>query len=275
MEYKPRELKSNVNVTPTSPLREFFVLTGGLLTVLLGIYLILGFAVDLVVPYISTNLEKKIAAPFLNSIDTKDTNKYKEDLVQSLIDDLQKNCAKLPYEFKASVRQSPTINALALPAGNIIVFTGLLDKVTSENELAFVIAHEMGHYTNRDHLKGVGRAFVFMTLSTLIFGADSGVNNLLAHGLNITEQSFSRKQETLADEFALKTINCLYGHTGGATDFFKKIPKEQDPGKFGHYFASHPENQRRINHLEEIILSKNFKRLKRKPFPGKAFNSKK
>ncbi|MBW1641509.1 MAG: M48 family metallopeptidase [Deltaproteobacteria bacterium] len=269
MKYTPREPADNVNVSPTSPLHEFFILTSGLLAILIGIYLVLGFTVDLIVPHISTSFEKKLAGPFLSSINTKETDSNKEGFVQYLVDDLQKNCAKLPYEFKVVVRQSNTINALALPGGHIVVFTGLLDKITSENELAFVMAHEMGHYANRDHLKGVGRAFVIMTISALVFGADSGINNLLAKGLTVTELSFSRKQEMRADEFALQTIDCLYGHTGGAIDFFKKIPKEKNPGKFGHYFASHPENLKRITRLEEIIHTKGLKVLNTKPLPDK------
>ena len=108
-----------------------------------------------------------------------------------------------------------------------------------------------------------------MTISTFLFGADSSVGKILAKALNITEMSFSRKQETRADEFALDTLNCAYGHVGGATDFFKKIPKSKDPGKFGHYFASHPENRKRIYHMENIIKSKRLNLAERRPLPGK------
>jgi len=76
--------------------------------------------------------------------------------------------------------------------------------------------------------------------------------------LNITELSFSRGQETAADEFGLDVLQCAYGRAAGATDFFRKIPVSQDPGRFGHYFASHPENQRRISHLEELIGRKGY-----------------
>jgi Zn-dependent protease with chaperone function len=183
------------------------------------------------------------------------------------MEDLQGRCAKLPYRFKVHVREAPAVNALALPGGHVMVFTGLLEKVSSENELAFVLAHEMGHYAHRDHLRGVGRAVVLMTISAFLFGQDSSVSKVLAHALNITELSFSRKQETRADEFALETINCTYGHVAGAADFFKKISKGQDPGKFGHYFASHPENLRRISHIENIIQSRGFRLAKRKPLP--------
>ncbi len=47
--------------------------------------------------------------------------------------------------------------------------------------------------------------------------------------LNITELSFSRGQETAADEFGLDVLQCAYGHAAGATDFFRKIPVSQDP----------------------------------------------
>ena len=267
MKYTPRQPESNVNVTPTSPLREFFLLTAGLLGVVILIYIVLGLAVNLIVPRISTNLENKMGRLFIRSIEAKDTDSERGSYVRSLMEDLQERCAQLPYLFKVHIRQSPTVNAAALPGGHIIVYTGLLDKVASENELAFVLAHEMGHFAHRDHLRGMGRAFVFITISTLLLGTDSNISKMLAHVLNITEMSFSRKQETSADEFALAMLNCDYGHVAGATDFFEKISKKQDPGKFGHYFASHPESRKRISHLENIIRSRGFMLGKRKPLP--------
>ena len=267
MKYTPRQPASNVNVTPTSPLREFFLLIAGLLGVVVLIYIVLGLAVDLIVPRISTDLENKMGRLFIRSIEAKDTDSERGSYVRSLMEDLQERCAQLPYQFKMHIRQSPTVNAAALPGGHIIVYTGLLDKVASENELAFVLAHEMGHFAHRDHLRGMGRAFVFITISTFLLGTDSNISKMLAHVLNITEMSFSRKQETSADEFALAMLNCDYGHVAGATDFFEKISKKQDPGKFGHYFASHPESRKRISHLENIIRSKGFMLGKRKPLP--------
>ena len=261
MKYTARQPDSNVNVTPTSPLREFFLLTAGLLGMVIVIYIVLGLAVDLIAPRISTKLEN------IRSIEAKDIDSERGSYIRSLLEDLQERCAQLPYLVKVHIRQASTVNAAALPGGHIIVYTGLLDKVDSENELAFVLAHEMGHFAHRDHLRGMGRAFVFITISTLLFGTDSNISKMLVHGLNITEMSFSRKQEARADEFALETLHCDYGHVAGATDFFEKISKEGDPGKFGHYFASHPESRKRISHLENIIRSREFKLGKRKPLP--------
>ena len=116
----------------------------------------------------------------------------------------------------------------------------------------------MGHFQHRDHLRGAGRALVLMTISAALFGPNSDISAALGYLLNITELSFSRGQETAADEFGLDVLQCAYGHAAGATDFFRKIPTSQNPGRFGHYFSSHPENQRRISHLEALIGQKGY-----------------
>jgi Zn-dependent protease with chaperone function len=267
MKYTPRQPGSNVNVTPTSPLKEFFLLTAGLLGMVIVIYMVLGLVVDLIVPRISTDLENKMGGLFVGSVEAKDSDSKRGTYVRLLVEELQDRCARLPYLFKVHIHKSPTANAVALPGGHIIVYTGLLDKVASENELAFVLAHEMGHFAHRDHLRGMGRAFVFITISTLLLGTDSSISKMLANALNLTEMSFSRKQETRADEFALETLYCDYGHVAGATDFFEKISKAEDPGKFGHYLASHPETRKRISHVESIIRSRGFKLGKPTPLP--------
>ena len=264
MKYTPRQPETNVNVTPTSPLMDFFVLSGGLLILTVTLYFLLGFAVDLIIPHISLETEKKMAITFGNLTKTKTDFPEKHRKLQALLDTIQRDCAKLPYDFKIHIKKADTLNALAMPGGHIIVFTGLLDKVKSENELAYIIGHEIGHYANRDHLRGLGRLLVFMTISAALFGTDSSIGNIVGHGLSITEMSFSRKQETKADEFGLAMLNCTYGHVGGATDFFFRISKEKDPSIFGHYFSSHPENQDRISHINRLINDQGLKKEKLK-----------
>ena len=57
MKFTPRRIETNVNVSKTHPLKEFAILAGGLLAIVIGVYLVLGLAVDLIVPRISMNLE--------------------------------------------------------------------------------------------------------------------------------------------------------------------------------------------------------------------------
>lgn len=273
MKYTPRQAKTNVNVTPTSPVKEFFVLTGGLVVIVVGIYFLLGLAVNLLVPHLSVNFEIKLADTLMPKFEKPAEFKTHEAYLQALADNIQDSCARLPYNFKIHFNSADQFNAVALPGGHIIVFKDLFAAAEAENELAFVLAHEMGHYANRDHLKAMGRGLVFMAVSTALFGADSGVSNLIGSGLGLTELRFSRGQETRADEFALGALNCAYGHIGGATEFMQKFPKEADPGKVGHYFSSHPEIQRRIGHLVDIIESEHLPAGDLKPLPASLIQS--
>lgn len=258
MKFTARQPGINVNVSPTHPLKEFAILAGGLLAIVVGVYLALGLAVDLIVPRLSMDLEKKLAGAFVGRLAENEDVADTTQSLQSLVDRLQDRCAPLPYSITVHVTEADAVNAAALPGGHMVVFTGLLAEMTSENELAFVLAHELGHFANRDHLRGLGRALVLMTASTILLGADNSVNSMIGQGMVLTELSFSRKQESQADEFALETLFCHYGHVADATSFFNKIPEDGDPGRFGHYFASHPENRRRIGHLEDLAQERGY-----------------
>lgn len=267
MKFTPRHPGANVNVSATHPLKEFAILAGGLLAIAVGLYLALGIAVDLIVPRLSVNLEQKIAGAFMGRLADMDTDSDASRDLQALVDRIQERCAPLPYKIKVHLKDADAVNAAALPGGHMVVFSGLLAEMRTENELAFVLAHELGHYANRDHLRGLGRALVLITASTVLMGADNSISNVIGQGVTLTELSFSRNQETQADAFALESLNCHYGHAAGATAFFSKIPKESDPGRFGHYFASHPENRRRIGHLEDLIREHGYSIGDQTPLP--------
>ena len=172
MKYTPRLPVSEVNVTPRSALKEFVLLAGALTGIAVGIYLALGLAVDLIVPRLSVDFEKKLAGAFFSALESKPGRPEHERWVQALTDRLQTRCAGLPYRLKIHVQESPAVNALALPGGHVVVFSGLLKTITSENELAFILAHEMGHFKHRDHLRAAGRALVLMTISAALFGPE-------------------------------------------------------------------------------------------------------
>ena len=265
MKYTPKRPLINDNITPGSPVKEFFILLGGLLGVIVGIYIVLGLLVDFIVPRMSLETERRVAGFFSQLTNASEKTSSRVDYLQSLADQLEAHCAPLPYDIKVYVYENKIANAVALPGGTMIVFSGLLEKMESENELAFVMSHELGHFHHRDHLRAMGRSIVFMTLSALLFGSDSSVGGTLAQSVGVTEMSFSRAQETRADEFALSALGCFYGHMGGATGFFEKMKRAEDPTRFGQYFSSHPETAERIQHILDLGREKGLS-----PGPQKA-----
>jgi Zn-dependent protease with chaperone function len=145
-----------------------------------------------------------------------------------------------------------------LPGNNIIITTALIEGLESENELAFVLAHELGHFANRDHLRGLGRGLVLLTISTILFGADSSVSQVLENSLQNVEMKFSQNQEKKADLFALRLLNERYGHVGGAIDFFEKLKKKEKGGRFLYFFATHPHSLERIRYLKQEIAARGY-----------------
>ncbi len=259
MQYIPRLPEKNVNVTPTSPLRDLLVMLGGVMLILFGVYVALGFAVDLLVPQITPAIEARISGYFSSMRPGGEVKDEAGIPLRELAENIQQQCVDLPYPLNVEVVEDETVNALALPGGNIVIFSGLLDAAESENELAFVLAHEMGHFINRDHLTSLGRGLVFVVMSSMVFGSDSVIGQRVGEMLMLSELGFSRQHESLADAFALKTVNCYYGHTAGSTSFFKNTGEMERERFAGHYLSSHPRHRQRVAELNKLAAEKGFR----------------
>jgi Zn-dependent protease with chaperone function len=128
----------------------------------------------------------------------------------------------------------------------------------------------LGHFANGDHLRGLGRMLVLLTISTAISGSDNFVNEFLMNSLLNVEMKFSQKQEKMADLFALDLLNKKYGQVAGATDFFEILGDRDPKSRFLYYFATHPHPHDRVKALEKMIKSKGYL-LKEKHPLDKAF----
>ena len=219
------------------------------------IYLLLGFAINKVVDWMPQEAESGLGAVFAEKF-TDGKRSDKEEHLQGLLDKLRRHSSLPGNNYTVHLFDSPEINAVALPGRNIIVFKGLLGAVDSENELAFVLAHELGHFANRDHLRGLGRGLVMLAISVAIFGQDNSVSGFIMNSVVSAEMTFSRAQELAADRYAIELLNRRYGHVGGAVDFFGKIREKNRMGRLQHYFASHPHPDSRIEALENLIAKK-------------------
>ncbi|MCI5120638.1 MAG: peptidase M48, partial [Candidatus Electrothrix sp. AUS4] len=179
--------------------------------------------------------------------------------LQRLVDELGR-CHDVGYPLQVNMAQSQQANAFAFPGGRIIVLEGLLKKVHSENGLVFVLAHEIAHFKNRDHLRGLGRGLVMTALSALLTGAGSDLTKLITPALGVGQAQYSQEREALADRLALESLHCLYGHVGGASEFFEAMQREE--GKQGsgpgRYFSSHPAAMQRINGLHQLAEKSGF-----------------
>ncbi len=257
MKYRAKELKGNVNVSRISPLKEFFLLLAGALGIAAVIYIVLGFAVDLVVPHLPGEIEERIGALYSKLyVSTKKTDAGVR--LQELLGDLLKELPEEERNYKVYLIPSARVNALALPGRNIVVFSNLVKEAKSENELSFVLAHELGHFAHKDHLRGLGRRLVLLAISVTLFGQDRAVSKFLLNSLVNVEMKFSRRQETMADLWALDLLFKRYGQVVGTTDFLKRLTRKEKKGRLFYYFATHPYPRVRVKTLEQKTERKGY-----------------
>jgi len=261
VEYKAKTPQRNSNVSHEHPLGEFITLAAGLGIILLFSYWALGLFSDMVVERISPELERQLFAGVSGRItQTASLAPGRLTHIQEMVQDLEP-CVPLAYPIEVLVVESKEANAFALPGGYIVLTRGLLDMKLSENGLAFVLAHELAHFKDRDHLRGLGRALILSFISALITGPDSAISQFLAPVGRLGQAAYSRQRESKADLVALNTLNCAYGRVDGAGEFFKKVDHNlpKAPSGLNHYFGSHPDIQARLQAINEESRRKGYR----------------
>lgn len=266
MRFEPRYSEDNVNVPSHHHFREFLCLSLGLLGIVFAVYLALGLAAEKIAERLSPGFEAalagEISARFAHD-DFPRTSAY----LQKILDTLVASAAGLPeFPYKVSVHDEAAVNALALPAGNIVVFKGLLAEIKSENEVAMILAHELGHYAHRDHLRGLGRGLVMMSILTAL-GVSGDLPGFVAPSLQTFDLKHSRTQESAADHFALDLMARAYGHVGGALEVFQTLA-DQEKGRQGpEFFSTHPDTLWRREALASTSRSKKYPTGAVRPLP--------
>ena len=175
MVYRPKEIPEDVNVTPVHPLVNFAYLLATVIVFSVLIYLGLGVIATQLVIHISPEMEAKIGQQLLSTVpntSTKLDSQYQQYL-ESLLSSLQTSNSRNSPPLSIHIQKNKHPNAAIIPGGHIIVTTALLEEAESENELAFVLAHELGHHEARDPLKALGRSLVFLTIASAL-GIGSG-----------------------------------------------------------------------------------------------------
>lgn len=256
MKFIPRQPQENVNVSKTHPLVELLWLTGGLLLIALVFFLSLGLVVDWAVDTIPTPAESWLGEKAAEQFPGAPSAELQKRL-DALLDKVPADSPLHAYSFTVTIQETPQVNAIALPGGHIVVFSGLLDQVESENELAMVLGHELGHYAHRDHLRRLGRGFGVTVAAMLFLGKDSFFTDFVSSTFLTFESGYSRQQESAADSYGLDLLVARYGHAGGASDLFRRMSADSDT-KIAYLFASHPHPQDRISALERLVRDNGY-----------------
>ena len=153
----------------------------------------------------------------------------------------------LGYTLNLKVIDHPMVNAFAAPGGQIVILRGLLDKATSPDEVAGVLAHEIGHVEARDPTRVALRAAGSAGLLTMLLGDFTGGTALALVGERVLSASYTREAEAAADVFALDMLAAADVSAAGFADFFERMAAQERGLTLPEYLASHPDMGRRLD----------------------------
>lgn len=245
---------------PAANRRYWTIVVSSLVAIVVGGYLMVDVAANAIVDRIDPKVEAKIGE-VLCGPDTRKTTKNPalEKRVQDVGNKLASQLKDKRYEYHFYVVDQDAVNACTYPGGYIIVNSGLLKASNTDDELAGVLGHEIGHVIHRDTLHGLAHNAGLLTCLGLLGSPDWANADKLDGALSVAQHleslQFGRSQESKADAVGIR-LAIGAGYSGdGMVKFFQKLQANPDSkdDKLTGLLSTHPLNEDRINAINAEI----------------------
>ncbi len=154
------------------------------------------------------------------------------------------------FRYRFHLADDPRVNAFALPGGHVVVYTGLLRATKSAEELAGVMAHEVGHVELRHTLRNMIHALGWRAVLSIALGDFAGgVWGGMARELG--DLSYSRDMEREADMEGVRILRRTGVPADGMLRFYERMAEDgKSPPAL---FSTHPTGLERMTALRAAI----------------------
>jgi len=165
------------------------------------------------------------------------------------------------WEYRYVAVEDTMVNALALPGGHVYITRGLLEKMTSEAQLAGILAHETVHIVARDSAVAMSKAKILQILdSGLMVAAASGkVDGQAWRAAQLSGYfimlRYSRQDEEEADVGGLDYMVSA-GYNPQAMIDTMQMFQDLDKVRPIEFLSTHPSPENRIRYLKEHVSTK-------------------
>ncbi len=193
--------------------------------------------------------------------------KVSDALIAPLTNPLISALDNSPYQYQFRIVNDGSLNAFALPGGEVVIHSALILRAESAEELLGVLAHEITHVEQQHGLRNViGAAGIYMVASA-VFGDVSGIMATLTSAAPLLlNQSYSRRFETESDLKGFALLQKARINPSGLASFFEKMIEEEKKqlekiedednralvkGAL-QFLSTHPASEDRIQKLNEL-----------------------
>lgn len=180
-----------------------------------------------------------------------------DSALQDLVDRLAAQ-AGWRHDLHVHIANISIANAFALPGGHIVVFRGLIDRADTGDEVAGVLAHEIGHVVHRHAMQQVLRELGLSLFGQLLTGGATGNVNtsMIGYGTTVWQLSYSRDAESDADAFAVQVLRKAGLRNDGLKQFFESLDDDDDdedrPSSL-QWLSTHPATADRIAAMGGVL----------------------
>jgi beta-barrel assembly-enhancing protease len=230
---------------------------GGVLALLLGLWFGSDLLVEMAVDRIPVEWEQKLGeSAYKDFLAHQDIMKEGlavsavEEITHRLVEQIPNN----PYKFQVTVVKSDVVNAFALPGGYIVVFTGLMKKADSGEEVAGVMGHELNHVLQRHGLERIVKQLGLVAVVSIVLGNHQGLAGMMKQlGVELLTLKFGREQEIEADLTGLQLLHRAKIDPSGMIRFFEQL-SEKDEGRT-EWLSTHPMSGARAERLKAELAA--------------------
>jgi beta-barrel assembly-enhancing protease len=203
----------------------------------------------------------EVARRFGGDIDQLVISRYVDEVGQRLVH--RSAVSQSPYQYEFHVLADPlTVDAFALPGGQISITLGLLSKLRSEAELAAVLSHELGHIVSRhgtaqlakqrfaQKLVGALASTPYDPTNTYIGEGSSAIAAAVAQ---VVSMKFGREDELEADALAVRYLDQAGYDPRGMANLLEVLGEGKKRRHRPAFFGTHPSTANRLTHIRTLI----------------------
>jgi len=236
--------------------RSLLIFLGIVAVVVTTYFLIVPLLSEKLASTISVHTEKQLGNAVYDALDlSAQQDKEASVVVNEFFQEMK---VRTPYTIQITVVNSDVVNAFALPGGNIVVYSALLNQLKTYPELAALLSHEFTHVNNKHSTKSIFRQLGSSVFLSLLFGQFGNVTSVMVEQADkFKSLKYSRALEKEADLNGLSMLRERQIDPEGFIGLFMHLKKEASESVIPEFLGSHPDIDKRIAYIRDA--SKNWK----------------